>query len=101
MPLPKRHATCTACQEVSKELKEFLRQDSRMRLSKRLSGIRRDVDEIYTLLAHDAELSGCPAPMFRHNVSVPSSRIKKSETLEDGTETICRKVGTGLTLNAA
>jgi hypothetical protein len=40
--------------------------------------------------------------MFRDNVSVPSSRVKKDLlTVEDGTDTLSRNVGKGLPLDAA
>jgi hypothetical protein len=44
------------------------------------SGFGRDVrvDEICALLGYYAALSGSSVPMFRDNVSVPSSRVKKS-----------------------
>jgi hypothetical protein len=43
-----------------------------------ISGFRRDVDEIYALLGRYAAWRGNPFPTFRYNVSVPSSRVKKS-----------------------
>ena len=43
------------------------------------SRFRRDVDEICALLGYYAPSSGNPLPTFRDNVSVPSSRIKKSK----------------------
>jgi hypothetical protein len=43
-----------------------------------ISGFRRDVDEICPLLGYDAALNGNPLPMFRDNLSVQSSRVKKS-----------------------
>jgi hypothetical protein len=44
-----------------------------------ISGFRRDVDEICILLGYYATSSGNPLPTFRDNVSVPSSRVKKSK----------------------
>ena len=44
-----------------------------------ISGSRRGVDEIFALLGHYAPLSGCSLPTFRDNISVPSSRVKKSK----------------------
>jgi hypothetical protein len=44
-----------------------------------ISGFRRDVDEIYALLGYNAASSGNPLPTFRDNISVPSSRVKKSK----------------------
>jgi hypothetical protein len=43
-----------------------------------ISGFHRDVDEICVLLGCYAASSGNPLPKFRDNVSVPSSRVKKS-----------------------
>jgi hypothetical protein len=45
------------------------------------SGFRRDVDEICALLGYYAAPSGNPSPTFRDNVSVPSSRVKKSKKI--------------------
>jgi hypothetical protein len=39
-----------------------------------ISGFRHDVDEICALQGYYAALSGSCVPMFRHNLSVPSSR---------------------------
>jgi hypothetical protein len=44
-----------------------------------ISGLRLDVDEIYALLGYYAASNGNPLPAFRDNISVPSSRAKKSE----------------------
>jgi hypothetical protein len=56
-----------------------------------ISGFGRDTDEICPLLGYNAASSGNSLPTFRENVSVPSSRVKKSKklfldflTLEDG-----------------
>jgi hypothetical protein len=49
---------------------------SEMQLSV-ISGFRCDADEICALLGYNAASSGNPLPMFRDNVSVPSSRVKK------------------------
>jgi hypothetical protein len=43
------------------------------------SGFRRDVDEISTPLEYYAALSGNSVLTFRDNLSVPSSRVKKSK----------------------
>jgi hypothetical protein len=43
-----------------------------------ISGFRRDVDEIYAFLRYYAASSDNPLPTFRNNISVPSSRVKKS-----------------------
>jgi hypothetical protein len=43
------------------------------------SGFRCDVDEIWTLLGYYAASSSNPLRTFRDNVSVPSSRVKKSK----------------------
>jgi hypothetical protein len=58
--------------------------------------------EICALLGYYAAPSGNPLPTFRDNVSVPSSRVKiQVLALEDGTDTLSRNVGKGLTLDAA
>jgi hypothetical protein len=62
-----------------------------------MSGFGRDVDEICVLLEYYAALSGSSVPTFRDNLSVPSSRIKKSKTwiswpLEDGTDRLSRNL---------
>jgi hypothetical protein len=44
-----------------------------------ISGFRRDADEICGLLGYNAASSDNPLPTFRDNVSVPSSRVKKSK----------------------
>jgi hypothetical protein len=73
-----------------------------------ISGFRRDVDEIFALLGCYAASNANALPTFRYSVSVPSSRVKKSNeaswdflTLEDGTDTLSRNVGKGLSLGAA
>jgi hypothetical protein len=55
------------------------------------------------LLGYYATLSASSVPTFRDNLSGPSSRIMKLDflTLEDGTDTLSRNVGTQLPLNAA
>jgi hypothetical protein len=60
-----------------------------------ISGFRRDVDEICALLGHYSALSGSSVPPFRDNLSVPSSRVKKSDffNLEDGTDRLSRNAG--------
>jgi hypothetical protein len=45
-----------------------------------ISGCRRDVDEICALLGYYSASSGNPLPTFRDNVSVQSSRAKKSSS---------------------
>jgi hypothetical protein len=51
---------------------------------------RRDVYEICFLLGCYAALSGSSVPTFRDNLSVPFSRVKKSDflTLQNGTYTL-------------
>jgi hypothetical protein len=44
-----------------------------------MSGFRRDVAEISVLLGYYVMLSGSFVPTFRDNLSVPSSRVKKSK----------------------
>jgi hypothetical protein len=48
-----------------------------------ISGFRRAVDEISALLRCDAALSGSSVPTFRDNLSVPSSRVKKSKPVQN------------------
>jgi hypothetical protein len=55
------------------------------------SGFRRHAGEICALRGYYVPLSGNPLPTFRDNVSVPSSKVKKS--LEDGTNTLSGNVG--------
>jgi hypothetical protein len=74
-----------------------------------ISGVGCDVDEICPLLGYYAASKGNPLRTFRDNVSVQSSRVKKSKklffldvlTLEDGADTPSRNVGNGLPLDAA
>jgi hypothetical protein len=69
-----------------------------------ISGFRRDVVEISAVQGYYAASSGNRLPTFRDNVSVPSSRFKKSKyflTLENGTDTLSRNVGKGLPVDAA
>jgi hypothetical protein len=56
----------------------FIRVQSNLVKRSVISGFRRDVDEMCALLGCYAVLSGNPLPTFRDNVSVPSSRVKKS-----------------------
>jgi hypothetical protein len=44
-----------------------------------ISDFRRDIHEICALLEYYAALNGSPVPTFRNNLSVPSSRVKKSK----------------------
>jgi hypothetical protein len=85
------------------------------RILKVISGFRRDADEICAFLGYNAPSSGNPLPTIRDNVSVPPSRIKKSNkscsswtslfldflALEDETDTLSRIVSKGLPLDAA
>jgi hypothetical protein len=59
-----------------------------------------DVDEICAVLGYYAASSGNPSPTFWDSVSVQSSRVKQSLTLEDRTDTLSQNVGKRLTLNA-
>jgi hypothetical protein len=43
-----------------------------------ISGFHYNADEICILLGYYGAPSGNPLPMFQDNVSVPSSRVKKS-----------------------
>jgi hypothetical protein len=74
-----------------------------------ISGFRRHADEICALLGYYAVSSGNSLPTFRDNVSVSSSRVKKSKkllfldflTLENATNTLSLNVGKGLPLDTA
>jgi hypothetical protein len=44
-----------------------------------ISGFHRDADEICALLGYNAASSSNPVPTFWENISVPSSRVKKSK----------------------
>ena len=44
-----------------------------------ISGFRRELDEICTLLGYYTALKGSPVPTFRDNLSVPSSMVKKTK----------------------
>jgi hypothetical protein len=57
--------------------------------------------EICALLGYYAPSGGNPLPTFRDNALVPSSSVKMSLTLEDGTDTLYPNVGKGLPLDAA
>jgi hypothetical protein len=59
--------------------------------------------EICVLLGYNAASSDNPLPTFRDNVPHPSSRFNFLDflTLEDGTDTLSRNVGKGLSLDAA
>jgi hypothetical protein len=59
------------------------------------------VHEICALLGCYAASSGNPLPAFRDNVSVPSSRVKKSNGAMKMGQMLCRNVGKGLLLEAA
>jgi len=64
-----------------------------------ISGFRREVDENCALLGYDAASSGNFLPMFRENLSVPSSRVK-IWTLEYNTDMLSRNFGKKLPLLA-
>jgi hypothetical protein len=63
--------------------------------------------EICALLGYYAALNGSSGPTFWDNLSVSTSRVKKSKTwaefltLEDGNDRLSRNVGTELPLNGA
>jgi hypothetical protein len=65
-----------------------------------ISGFHRDVDQICALLDYVAS-NGNHLPTFRDNVSVPSSRVNKSKTLEGKTDTLSRNIGKGLPFDSA
>jgi len=44
-----------------------------------ISGIHHEVEEIYALLGYYGPYSGNSLPMFRYNLSVPSSKVNKSK----------------------
>jgi hypothetical protein len=64
-----------------------------------ISGFRRDVDEICTLLGCYAASSGDPLPTFRFHLK--GQEVQGFLTLEDGTSTLSRGVGKGLPIGAA
>jgi hypothetical protein len=75
-----------------------------------IAGFRRDVEDICALLGYHAASSGSSVPTFRDNISIPSSRAKKSKKKVflrglldpyDGTDRLSRNVGTDLPLYAA
>jgi hypothetical protein len=61
-----------------------------------ISGFRRDGDEICALLKSYAVLRRSSVTTFKDNLSVSSSRVKKSQK-----KWLSRNIGTGLPLNAA
>jgi hypothetical protein len=63
-----------------------------------ISDSRRDADAICALLGYYAASNGNSLPTFRDNVSVPFSRVKKSE---NGTDTLSRNVRKGLAFDTA
>jgi hypothetical protein len=74
------------------------------RVPRKTFGPNKKKVDIFALLGYYAALSGNSVPTFRDNISVPSSRVKKSKnvlTLEDGTRKLSRNIGTELPLNAA
>jgi hypothetical protein len=44
-----------------------------------ISGIHHEIEEIYALLGYYGAYSGNSLPMFRDNLSVPSSKVNKSK----------------------
>jgi hypothetical protein len=66
-----------------------------------ISGFHHEVDEICAALGYYAACSGNSLPTFRDNLSVPSSRVKKSKKnprmiflpLNMGTDRLSRNVG--------
>jgi hypothetical protein len=55
------------------------KQATKNKLLGAISGVCCDVDEICALLGYYAALSASSVPTFRDNLSVPSSRVKKSK----------------------
>jgi hypothetical protein len=68
-----------------------------------ISGFCREVDEIWAPLDYHAAYSCNSLPRFRENLSVPSSRVKKSKnkTLEYGTGRLSWNVVSELPVYAA
>jgi hypothetical protein len=66
-----------------------------------ISGFRRDVNEIWAFVRYYAAKSGNSVLTFRDNLTVPSSEVKKSQTLKYWTARLLRNVGNELTLFAA
>jgi hypothetical protein len=63
-----------------------------------IPGFHREVDEIWALLAYYTVYGGNALRTFRHNLSVLSSRVTKSDkkdkkTLADGTDMLSQNVG--------
>ena len=58
-------------------------------------------DIICGLLGYYEAYGGNSLLTFRDNLTVPYRRVKKSKTLEDGTERLSRNVGKNLPLYAA
>jgi hypothetical protein len=73
-----------------------------------ISGFRREANEICASLGYCAAYGGNSLPTFRDNLTVPSSRVKKSKkdffaledetdldllTFEEGIDTLYRNVG--------
>jgi hypothetical protein len=56
----------------------WVRQVYEMTGNSVVSGFHRDADEICALLRHNAASNRNSLPTFRDNVSVPSSRVKKT-----------------------
>jgi hypothetical protein len=71
-----------------------------------ITGFRCDLDEICALFGYYVALRGSSVRTFRDNLSVPTSRVKKSKfldflTLEDGIDSLSRNFGTELPRKAA
>ena len=65
------------------------------------SGFRPKVDEICTLLGYYAAFIDKHSPTFRENISLPSSRLKKSKKKLHPTDRLSRNVSNELPLHAA
>jgi len=59
-----------------------------------ISGFRLGVDEVFAFLGFYAAYDGNSIPTFRYNLSVPFSKVKKSDllALENGTNMLSRNV---------
>lgn len=67
-----------------------------------VSGLRRDVNEVFGVLGCYRALTGSSLLTFRDSLSAPSSSINQSEALKGGTDRMYRNDGNRLTpVNAA
>jgi hypothetical protein len=76
-----------------------LNEEEEVKEEEGISGLRRDMNEIFALPGYYATSSGNRLPTLRENVSFPSSGDFLA--LENGLYTLSRNVGRGLPLDAA